>query len=219
MEKLKKLIEQYGRWQPMVDYIQRIDTFKETDFSISIENSKSMLESIAKEICKERGQCYEENDSPSKLLKLAFGAIGVQSSTIGTQIAVALSTIGQNMGELRNEIGAISHGRTMEELQAKKELIDRFTKDFLIQSTEIIACFLIEYFEWKYPRISVSYTEEEKLIYVNCKNFNDYWDDIYKEYIMGYYSYTASEILFNVDYQAYETEYKTFTESEKVDDE
>lgn len=214
MEKLKNIIEQYGRWQPLEEYIQRIDTYKDSDFSISLENSKSMLESIAKEICNERNQVFEEEDSPSKLLKLAFGAIGVQTTTIGPQIAVSLSSIGQHMGQLRNEIGAISHGRTMEELNEKKESIENITKEFLLQSTETIACFLIQYFEWKYPRLNEIRSTEEELNYNSCDDFNEYWDDTYGEFLMGNLSYTASEILFNVDKQVYESEYLAFKQDE-----
>ena len=214
MEKLKNIIGQYGRWQPLEEYIQRIDAYKDSDFSISLENSKSMLESIAKEICNERSQDFEEEDSPSKLLKLAFGAIGVQSTTIGPQIAVALSNIGQHMGQLRNEIGAIAHGRTMEDLQAKKDFIDEITKDFLLESTETIACFLIQYFEWKYPRINEIHEHDEELDYHSCEDFNEFWDDSYGDFIMGELSYTASEILFHVDRQAYKTEYEAFKQEE-----
>lgn len=209
MEKLKEVIEQYSRWKPLDEYIQRIEAYLKSDFSISIENSKSLLESIAKEICKVRGQSFEEEESPSKLLKLAFGAIGIQASEIGPQIAVALANIGQHMGELRNEIGKVSHGRTMADLQAKRDLIDDMTREFLIHSTEIIACFLIQFFEWKYP-LTEAITPEEKLVYDNCEDYNEYLDETYGEFVIGSLTYTASEILFNVDNQAYETEFKEF---------
>ena len=213
MDKLKAVIEQYGRWQPIEEYVQRIDAFKDKDFSIAIENSKSLLESIAKEICSERGQVYAENDSPSKLMKLAFGSIGVQASDIGPQIATALSNIGQNVGQLRNEIGAIAHGRTLEELQAKREIIDEFTREFLLQSTETIACFMIQFFEWKHPRL-VS-PAEEIIDYNDCMDFNDFWDSQFDEYSMGDYSYPASEVFYNVDYQAYLSEYNAFKREEE----
>jgi hypothetical protein len=215
MNRLQETIEKYGRWQPIEDYIQRINTFKDSNFSIAIENSKSLLESIAKEICGERGQTFEEEDSPSKLIKLAFGALGVQASTIGPQIAIALSTIGRNIGQLRNEVGAILHGRTMEDLKSKKNIIDTFTREFLLNSTEIIACFLIEYFEWKSPRIKSLSSLEEKIEYGENVAFNEYWDDLFGEFEMGDYSFPASEILFNVDYQAYETEVNSYEESEE----
>jgi len=209
MEKLRKLIEQHSRWQPLEEYIQRIEAYVHSDFSISIENSKSLLESIAKEICSNRGQTFEAEDSPAKLLKLAFGAIGIQATTISPQIAVALSTIGQFVGELRNEVGAISHGRTMEELQAKKELLDEITRKFLIASTEIISCFLIQFYEWKFPLTEVVSTEDN-LVYADCEDFNDYLDETYGEFAIGALSYSASEVLFHVDHQAYMSEYKEF---------
>jgi hypothetical protein len=211
MYRLRAIIDKFGRWQPVEDYKGRIEAFFESDFSISIENAKSLPESIAKEICKERGQGFKDDDSPSKLLKLAFGCIGVQSSAIGPQIAVALENIGQHVGQLRNEVGAISHGRTMDELEAKKTHIDSFTQEFLINSTEIIACFLIEYFEWKYPRTIPATTADTKLVYEECDPFNEFWYDTYGEFEMGEYSFPASEILYNVDYKAYANEQKVFS--------
>jgi hypothetical protein len=209
MEKLRKLIDQHSRWQPLEEYIQRIEAYVQSDFSISIENSKSLLESIAKEICSNRGQAFEADESPAKLLKLAFGAIGIQATSISPQIAVALSTIGQFVGEFRNEVGSISHGRTMEELQAKKEFLDEITREFLIASTEIISCFLIQFYEWKFSLTEVV-LPEGNLVYADCVDFNDYLDETYGEFSIGALSYPASEILFNVDHQAYTSEYKEF---------
>lgn len=51
MNKLKKTIEQYGRWAELSIYIGRIKTHIESDFSHSLENAKALLETIAKEIC------------------------------------------------------------------------------------------------------------------------------------------------------------------------
>ena len=72
MERLKTLIQQYSRWTPLSEYIERIEGFKHTDFSISIENSKSLLESIAKEICKQRSQPLTGTESVGKLIGLCF---------------------------------------------------------------------------------------------------------------------------------------------------
>lgn len=216
MEKLRTLIEQHSRWQPLEEYIQRIEAFIQSDFSISIENSKSLLESIAKEICSNQGQSFEETDSPAKLLKLAFGCIGIQSTTISPQIAVALSTIGQFVGELRNEIGTISHGRTMDELQSKKDILDEITREFLLNSTEIISCFLIQFFEWKFPPTKTTSPERIPiLLYSDCNDFNEYLDENYGEFAIGALSYSASEILFHVDNQAYKSEYKEFIKDQE----
>lgn len=209
MEKLKKLIEQHSRWQPLVEYVQRIEAYLKTDFTISIENSKSLLESIAKEICSNQGQTYESDDSVSKLLRLAFASIGIQSSESVTQIGSALATIGQNIGEIRNDVGPISHGRRMDELENNKEHFDELTREFLINSVETVACFLIQLFEWKYP-LRESIEEKEEIVYENCDDFNNYLDETFGEFTILEYSYTASEILYNVDRQAYKTSFLEF---------
>lgn len=99
------------------------------------------------------------------------------------------------------------------------------TREFLIDSTLAVAVFLIRAFEErKNVERVISEDDEEEVIlnYDESEAFNDFWDEIYGEFEMAEYSYTASEILFNVDYQAYETEYKAFNESvqeEKTDGE
>ena len=40
MDKLKDKISQYGRWAPINEYIVRIETHLDSDFSISLENAK-----------------------------------------------------------------------------------------------------------------------------------------------------------------------------------
>ena len=51
---------------------------------------------------------------------------------------------------------------------------------------------------------------KSKPLYAENDLFNDSWDDAYGEFEMGAYSYPASEILFNVDLNAYETESQDF---------
>lgn len=55
MEKLKTLIQEYGRWKDLSIYVDRIEAHIESDFSNSLENSKALLESIGKQICEIRG--------------------------------------------------------------------------------------------------------------------------------------------------------------------
>ena len=129
-----------------------------------------------------------------------------------TQISSALSTIGQKIGELRNEIGSISHGMPLDELSIRNNSIDEMTKEFLIDSTVLVACFLIRSFENENPRIAT--VEREKLIYSEQDEFNDFWDENYSEFTMGDYSYQASEILYNIDYPAYETECNAYINKE-----
>lgn len=210
MDKLKTIIDEYGRWKALSVYTERIEGYLESDFSHALENAKALLEAIAKEICTSKGIPFEDSASVNSLLKKAFSAMGYSGDEMVTQISSALATIGQRMGTLRNEIGPTSHGRTLAELDARNEKIDDFTKEFLIDSTTIIACFLIRAFEGKNPR-SIR-LESEKIDYSNEDQFNCFWDELYGEFEMGEYTYTASEILYNADYSAYLTERKAFLE-------
>ena len=214
MDRLKNIIEQFGRWSELVTYTERIEAHVHTDFSQALENAKALLETIAKEICTSKGIEVEATASMSSVLRKAFSSIGYTSSSLVTQISSALATIGQQMGDLRNEIGMTSHGKSLEELKERNNKVDELTKEFLIDTTVIVASFLIRTFENENPRIKKE-PIESKLLYADNDEFNNFWDDSYGEFEMGVYSFPASEILFNVDYQAYVTEHKAFSESEE----
>lgn len=209
MDKLKDKISQYGRWAPINEYIVRIETYLENDFSISLENAKALWESIGKEICKSKGRALAPDSSVNGVLKNAFNVLGYTKSNMVVQISSALATIGQQIGELRNDIGTSSHGKTLEELQNRNEAINELTKVFLINSVELIACFLISLYEDEHIEIKSS----KEIGYDECEDFNEYWDELYGEFSMGGYSYTASEILYNNDPNAYKSEYRSYVDS------
>jgi hypothetical protein len=212
MERLKTLIEQYSRWAPLREYIERIEGFKQTDFSISIENSKSLLESIAKEICKQRSQPLEGTESVGKLIGLSFGCLGYSSTDSIRQIGTTISNIGQQMGNFRNEVGKTSHGRTLDELKSKSSVVNSLTGDFLIFSTETVCSFLIEAFETDNPLAE----GEKEIKYVDNNEFNEFWDDEFGDFNMAVYSFSASEILFNCDLNAYKTELSSYSNSDET---
>jgi hypothetical protein len=88
------------------------------------------------------------------------------------------------------------------------------TREFLINTVELVSVFLIRNFESDNIRTTTDLLEEE-LDYHDAEEFNESWDDSFGEFEMGNYSYPASEILFNVDKQAYVNEYKAFIENEE----
>ena len=178
-----------------------------------MENAKALLETIGKEICKERGVELKADSSINGVLKNAFSAIGYSNANLVNQISSASATIGQQVGELRNEIGATSHGRSLDEIKERNNKVDLLTREFLIDSTLVVAVFLIRAFENEKPPLAAALLEEP-LDYYESTDFNDFWDESFGDFEMGDYSYTASEILFNVDYKAYKTEYTAFTETE-----
>ncbi len=218
MEKLRATLQQYSRWQPMADYVDRIEGHLEVDFSVSVENAKALLESIAKEICHAKGKTAELGNAPSinAVLKKAFVALDYASDDLVTQVSSSLATIGQHVGNLRNEISPTSHGKSLAELGDRNNKVDLLTREFLIDSTLVVAVFLIRAFEERQNSIAVPADEVVNATpeYEDNEAFNNFWDETFGEFAMGEYSYPASEILFNVDSQAYQVEYKAFMVAE-----
>lgn len=213
MKKLKKVIEQYGRWAVLSIYVERIETYIESDFSLCVENSKALLESIAKQICKEKGVVLTGNESINKLIKISFEAIGFEKRDSINIIATSLSAIAQQIGNLRTSIGSTSHGKSLDELERRNQNMDFLTNEFLISSIEIVSCFLIRNFENENPRKPAE-SIDETLDYYEAEEFNEFWDNSFGEFEMGDYSCPASEILFYVDNQVYKNEYNAFITTE-----
>jgi hypothetical protein len=208
MDRLKATIAACERWSVLLEYVARIEAYRDSNFPLCIENAKALIESVAKEICKQKGMDVSNDDAPGKLLKMAFACLGYGDDEPIQQIGRALSNIGFQVGHLRNEIGVISHGKTLEELTKSKEVIDRASSDFLLFSTELVCCFLIQLVESETKKQA----EDSAIIeYEENPEFNDFWDDQYPEFLMGEYSFAASEILYKLDPLAYRTEFAAFT--------
>ncbi|SEH99154.1 abortive infection family protein [Bathymodiolus azoricus thioautotrophic gill symbiont] len=211
MDKLKAVIKEYGRWKPLEDNILIIETYLDIDFGLAVKNSKSILESISKEICEQKSVELRSSESISSSLKKTCKAIGYNGGDLVTQLSTSIANIGHQVGSLRNEIGVTSHGRTMDQLKDRNNGIDKLTKIFLVDATELVSCFLIRNFENENPRKHHK-SQAHALAYSEAEEFNESWDNSFSEFVMGDYSYPASEILFNMDNQAYVNEYKAFTE-------
>ncbi len=215
MERLKKIIEQHNQWHPLDDYISRIEAHIESDFSLAVENAKALLETIGKEICEKIQSEHVLDSTPSinKVLKIACLKLKLKNESIVQSISTSLANVGQEMGNLRNAISPTSHGKTLEGLKTRNDGIDLLTREFLIDSTIIIALFLIRAFEaQKNNEISlqlsgVNPTQENQY----DEKFNAFWDEQFGEFEMGEdYCFLASDVLFQLDPEAYQYEQKQF---------
>jgi Abortive infection C-terminus len=217
MDKLRATLAQYSRWQPYGLYVDRMEASIETDFSIAVENAKSLLEGIGKQICDAKSIPLANAPTINAVLKTAFRALGYNGEQLVTQVSGSLANIGQMIGNLRNEISPTSHGKALNELVSRNDKVDLLTREFLIDSTLVVAVFLIRAFEERQSDVVLSADNVviEPSDYEDNEVFNERWDEAFGEFTMGSYTFSASEILFNVDSQAYQAEYKTFMESEE----
>lgn len=217
MEKLRATVDQFGRWKVLEIYIDRMEAHLESDFSHALENAKALLETVGKEICSAKNIELPAASSVNAVLKKAFGALGYTNNDLVNRVSGSLASIGQEIGNLRNEISPTSHGKSLDELRDRNNRVDALTRDFLIDSTVVVTVFLIRAFEErKAAVVSIKATESEEVLlnYDELEDFNTFWDDAFGSFEMGDYSYMASEILFGLDYKAYETEFINYMEAE-----
>ena len=168
---------------------------------------------ITESECESKNIDLGKTPSINAVLKKAFVAIGYTKGDLVAQISGSLATIGQHVGNLRNDISPTSHGKSLDELRERNNSIDDLTREFLIDSTVIVAVFLIRTFENENPR-TTSKAVEAVPLYGDHEAFNEFWDDSYGDFDIGSYSFPASEILFYVDNKAYLTEQKAFVEGD-----
>lgn len=214
MEKLIKEIEIYPDWDFLISYIERINTYKDLDFSLSFENAKALLESTGKELCKKNGHELNKDSSLNGVMKQAFSSLGYKNNDMIRQVSTSLATIGQQIGNLRNEIGSTSHGKSADEIKVRNDKVDVLSKEFLLDSIELVCLYLIRNCELK-ARGQQPESSEANIQYDRDDLFNNWWDEQYGEFTMCEYSYPASEILFNVDKKAYVNEYTIYLGAEE----
>lgn len=219
MEKLRVTLVKYSRWQPYGIYVDRMEAHLEADFSVAVENAKALLEGIAKEICDAKGVVLGTSPSINAVLKKAFVGLGYPAEELVTQVSGSLANIGQVIGALRNDVSPTSHGKSLEELSDRNNKVDLLTRDFLIDSTLVVAVFLIRAFEERQGSVALHAEIPGDVVpdYGDNEDFNSFWDESFGEFSMGNYSYTASEVLFGLDAQAYQTEHKAFMESDSTE--
>ena len=214
MKKIRDTLALYSRWDVVSVYVDRMEAHLEADFSTALENAKALLESIGKEICSAKAVALEPTSPIQGVLKKAFAAMGYAGDDMVRQVSTALATIGQNVGQLRNQISPTSHGKPLDELRDRNSKVDVLTREFLIDSTLVVAVFLIRAFEERQvaaaPLAEVQPVVDHGPSYGENEDFNNFWDETFGEFSMGAYNFTASEVLFGLDVQAYAAECKSF---------
>ena len=216
MERLRLLIDQYSRWKGLEEYCIRIDGYLKNDFSIAVENTKALMESICKTILQEKEVEYGASDTVQQLMTKTVGVFDSDHSDQLKQITRNLINIAKNLAEVRNSVAKVSHGPHVDSLG--EEVLDGMSAAFLVSSTESITCFLIEFYEQVYPRKK----PEPDLRLEDHPEFNNYLDEEVFEPVQVLrgggelaYEYSASEVLFSVEPRAYQTELMVYREANK----
>ena len=205
MDRLKELINKYGRWIDLSRHINRVEYQIDSDLVASIGSAKSLLESICKTILDYENQNYKETDDIQALITKTIKLLKLENPNPVASLGSSLINAMKAIGELRNKIDESSHGKSL----LKSQKIELITASFLVSSVETVACFLIEFYEIEHPRKK---EEEDKFSFEDKKDFNDYIDNEHGYVEIAKIPYSTSEALFAIDITAYQDEYRKYLE-------
>jgi hypothetical protein len=177
LSRLRELSKKYRRWQPLEEWIRRVELVYESDLQSAITNSNSLLETIFKTILAERVSQYKNNEKLLKDIKLSplvtqtLKNIKITKAEETSRFITATMTAIQNLGEIRN---SFSHGQNLATHQEQN--LEELTALFLINSVENISCFLIEFYEIEYPLKGT----KGVINYESYEEFNQWLDEEYE---------------------------------------
>jgi len=205
MNSLREICQQHRKWAPLEEYILRVETYRDSDGILVLENCKSLIESICKTVLEELGETYSASESIPGLVSKTCNKMSCLPNT--SDLARSFITVAQRLGEFRNTFAATAHGQPIRLLEENKKKVMGASVYFMLNSIEQLAIFLITVYQEEYPQ----YTRRQ-LRYEDNQNFNTDFDDQIEEVQIGNYGpYSPSEALFYLDKTAYETELRAST--------
>lgn len=199
MKKTQSFIDSNAKWQPLSDYVLRIESYRERSPGLVIENCKSLIESIFKTILVE-----VESKSEDDLKNCDIGNLYRQVREIlffeKRGYCNIIGSFSSAISEFRNKLGETSHGKDIYTLKNTRKALADDEIHFLLSTTDNIAFFLLSYYKNLYP----AYAEKKrKLVYEDCKEFNEWFDETQEQVIVGGVSLSPSRVLFDGDIEAY----------------
>jgi hypothetical protein len=179
--------------------------------ALAFDLARTLIESACRTIISERGGTFDKDDDLAKLLKTAALAVPFLPAALASdagarrslqQTLSGLSTALQGICELRNAFGFASHGS-----EGRRPAMEGVQALLAAQAADAIIGFL-----YRVHRQELSRPRSVSLEYNDHSDFNDWIDDQSEPVqILPLPPYRPSEVLFNIDLQAYRnllTEYK-----------
>lgn len=206
MDKLKKIIEGKSQWNELNRYLNFIEKNRESDSNGTLDNVKSLLESISKTILINKGVEFNKNINFIRLVKLAaentpvFSIFENKDKESSKRIFNGIENIASGIAELRNNHGFFAHGRDVH-----SQKFDKYILNLVLNSGESLACFLIQCH-------GEDLTDRERWFYEDYAFFNEWYDNKHFDEKTGY-TISLSFALFTQDLEAYKEEYNLFSNS------
>lgn len=201
MNELKKICSNYSKWKPLEDYILRIESYKNNDGVLVLENCKALIESVCKTILHDLGETLSNNENIQKLVSMTCNKLSCLKNA--EDLARSFVTVANNLGTFRNSYSSVGHGQSVYKLEEDKNVISLASTHFMLSTIEQLSVYIITVYQDEFPQL-----ERNKIIrYEDHQEFNKNFDEQFEPIAVGVYGpYSPSEVLFNIDHDAYRTE-------------
>lgn len=182
--------------------------------ALAFDTAKALVESTCKTVLTERSSPVNPLWDIPKLLKEALKAIDLvpdgyegEAAELMRQIAGGLQNAVKNLGELRTKEGLVGHGR-----DAFSKQLETTHAMFAAKAADTVVHFLYMA-HLNYPTV----TATPSLSLEDNPDFNQHVDDLHEVFIFdGVYS--ASEVLFRVDPEAYRDSLANFRADQALEE-
>lgn len=199
MKWTRQNLEQIPSMIPFLDHLSAIEGNIATNPTLCIETCKALIEGVCKTILTNKNISFYDTSTCSFLVKSSIEAV-LQSednyrsdiSELGRRIA----GVAQKLEEIRNSTTFASHGMDV--------LNPRLTETVALlgsKITDTICGFILNCYN-----NNRSTSPDHRIHYDDCTPFNEYFDE-QNPVKLGLIPISASEALFEQDYEAYKAAY------------
>jgi hypothetical protein len=204
MEWTREHIAKIPSFNAFERHVLMIEQSIETNASLCIETCKSLIEGICKTILTNKNTTYKQSDSFQSLVRRTIDSITLSHNRSEKicELSRRIASVSQLIAEIRNEYGFVSHGQDV-----KSRTIDTSLSLLTYKITDVLSGFILHYYiKYNKPKSG------SRIHYEDCRMFNEYFDDA-NPLTIGSLTLSASEALYQQDYQAYREEYLYYLET------
>jgi hypothetical protein len=170
---------------------------------LAFDLAKALIETVCKTILRDRGQAVSDEDELPKLFGTTLEQLRVlpdahtADKETGRSIRKAaggLHTVVQGICELRNRQGFASHGKLAETLP-----LESVQAELIARSADAVVSFLYKV----HRSYAMPATRPKQVQYADNEDFNTFLDESHGPVSILGLTYRPSEVLYNIDYEAY----------------
>jgi hypothetical protein len=196
--------------------IHEIESNLQSDPGVVFDHAKALIETTCKTLLKERGYQADENWKVQRLAEYTLNVVvqipdGHPDPTEAKDriLKTLASLIGvvQGLGALRNLEGEIGHGK-----EADRVPLTSCHAEFAARAADAVVKFLTE------SHLGTNDKEHDVLAYSANPPFNEFIDDQHGPIVILAGAYRASEVLYEMDPQAYQDALKVYFQETAEDE-